>query len=394
MDKLAKQQKISQRFGLGYFMLFAMYGISSPYLQLMVRKLGYSPAAVGLFVGFFELVGITGPVFIAQIADRFGKLKPFLYGSAIMTIAGLVLLVPFRVPLITLLSLTLLSIGLKTPVPVLDTSLLRAIESSNKKGEKAPNYGIIRAIGSAGFVAVALIAQSIPGFDSSSTATMAIALGILAILFLLSIPSLPEIGVPNPRKDKIRFSFKWMDATYLIGLGVIALGRLAMAPIGSFFSMYLTEELHWHAVGAMWALSATCEIPFIVLSWKLIQGKSPMVAIAISSVAIVLRLFIYALFPTPIGVVLGQLLHSLCYGLFQPAALLFINLKTPPSDRTTGMALYMGVGIGLPAFLGSALGGAVVELVGYRWLFASYTVFAIASIALFWRFRKELTAVR
>jgi PPP family 3-phenylpropionic acid transporter len=371
-----------------------MYGISSPYLQLMVRKLGYSPAAVGLFVGFFELVGITGPVFIAQIADRFGKLKPFLYGSAIMTIAGLVLLVPFRVPLITLLSLTLLSIGLKTPVPVLDTSLLRAIESSNKKGEKAPNYGIIRAIGSAGFVAVALIAQSIPGFDSSSTATMAIALGILAILFLLSIPSLPEIGVPNPRKDKIRFSFKWMDATYLIGLGVIALGRLAMAPIGSFFSMYLTEELHWHAVGAMWALSATCEIPFIVLSWKLIQGKSPMVAIAISSVAIVLRLFIYALFPTPIGVVLGQLLHSLCYGLFQPAALLFINLKTPPSDRTTGMALYMGVGIGLPAFLGSALGGAVVELVGYRWLFASYTVFAIASIALFWRFRKELTAVR
>ncbi len=394
MDELANQQKISQRFGLGYLMLFAMYGISSPYLQLMVRKLGYSPAAVGLFVGFFELVGITGPVFIAQIADRFGKLKPFLYGSAIMTIAGLVLLVPFRVPLITLLSLTLLSIGLKTPVPVLDTSLLRAIESSNKKGEKAPNYGIIRAIGSAGFVAVALIAQSIPGFDSSSTATMAIALGILAILFLLSIPSLPEIGVPNPRKDKIRFSFKWMDATYLIGLGVIALGRLAMAPIGSFFSMYLTEELHWHAVGAMWALSATCEIPFIVLSWKLIQGKSPMVAIAISSVAIVLRLFIYALFPTPIGVVLGQLLHSLCYGLFQPAALLFINLKTPPSDRTTGMALYMGVGIGLPAFLGSALGGAVVELVGYRWLFASYTVFAIASIALFWRFREELKAVK
>ena len=98
MNKLANQQKISQRFGLGYFMLFAMYGISSPYLQLMVRRLGYSPAAVGFFLGFFELVGITGPVFIAQIADRFGKLKPFLYASAIMIIVGLVLLVPFRLP--------------------------------------------------------------------------------------------------------------------------------------------------------------------------------------------------------------------------------------------------------------------------------------------------------
>jgi PPP family 3-phenylpropionic acid transporter len=223
---------------------------------------------------------------------------------------------------------------------------------------------------------------------------MAIALGVLAMLFLLSIPSLPEIGAGQTRKEKIRFSFKWLDATYLIGLGVIALGRLAMAPIGSFFSMYLTEELNWHAVGAMWALSAACEIPFIVLSWKLIQGKSPMVAIAISSAAIIVRLLIYALFPTPIGVVLGQLLHSLCYGLFQPAAILFINLKTPPSDRTTGMALYMGVGMGLPAFLGSALGGTVVEILGYRWLFASYTLFAVASIALFWKFKKELTAVR
>jgi len=394
MDKLAKQQKISQRFGLGYFMLFAMYGISSPYLQLMVRRLGYSPAAVGFFLGFFELVGITGPVFIAQIADRFGKLKPFLYASAIMIIVGLVLLVPFRLPLVTLFSLALLSIGIKTPIPIMDTSLLRAIEYTKEKGEKAPNYGVIRAIGSAGFVVVALIAQAIPGFDSSSTATMAIALGFLALLFLLSIPSLPEIGAGQARKEKIRFSFKWLDATYLIGLGVIALGRLAMAPIGSFFSMYLTEELNWHAVGAMWALSATCEIPFIVLSWKLIQGRSPMVAIAISSVAIVVRLLIYALFPTPLGAVLGQLLHSLCYGLFQPAAILFINLKTPPSDRATGMALYMGVGMGLPAFIGSALGGTVVEILGYRWLFASYTLFAVASIALFWRFRMELTAVR
>nr|HPN03473.1 MFS transporter [Rectinema sp.] len=371
-----------------------MYGISSPYLQLMVRRLGYSPAAVGFFLGFFELVGITGPVFIAQIADRFGKLKPFLYASAIMIIVGLVLLVPFRLPLVTLFSLALLSIGIKTPIPIMDTSLLRAIEYTKEKGEKAPNYGVIRAIGSAGFVIVALIAQAIPGFDSSSTATMAIALGFLALLFLLSIPSLPEIGAGQARKEKIRFSFKWLDATYLIGLGVIALGRLAMAPIGSFFSMYLTEELNWHAVGAMWALSATCEIPFIVLSWKLIQGRSPMVAIAISSVAIVVRLLIYALFPTPLGAVLGQLLHSLCYGLFQPAAILFINLKTPPSDRATGMALYMGVGMGLPAFLGSALGGTVVEILGYRWLFASYTLFAVASIALFWRFRMELTAVR
>lgn len=394
MDEALNNQKISLRFGFNYFMLFAIYGISSPYLQLMVRRLGYSPASVGLFLGFFELIGITGPIYIAQIADRFGKLRPFLFVSTLMILAGLGLLVPFHVPLVTLLSMALLSLGIKTPVPVLDTSLLRAIEFASTKGTKVPNYGLLRAIGSAGFVVVALIAQSIPGFDSSSTGVMALAMGILACFFLVSLFVLPEIGTMHVRREKIAFSFKWLDSTYILGLAVIALGRFAMASIGSFFSMYLTEELNWHAVGAMSALSATCEIPFIVFSWKFIRKQSPMLAVAISSGATVVRLLIYALFPTPAGAITGQILHSLCYGLFQPAALAFANLKTPPADRTTGMALYMGVGVGLPTFLGSALGGVVVETFGYRWLFGSYTLFALASLALFWKFRDRLVAVK
>jgi PPP family 3-phenylpropionic acid transporter len=387
-------RNVSLKFGLNYFTLFAIYGISSPYLQLMVRRLGYSPASVGLFLGFFELIGITGPIYLAQIADRFGRLRPFLFASTAMILAGLGLLVPFRVPFVTLLSLALLSLGIKTPVPVLDTALLRAIEVASKGGKRAPNYGLLRAIGSVGFVIVAITAQSIPGFDVSPTGTMALAMGILVFFFFAGLFLLPEVGSAQPRGGRLSLSFTWIDSTYLLGLGVIALGRFAMAPIGSFFSMYLIEELHWHAVGAMSALAATCEIPFIVLSWKFIKKKSPMLAVAIASGAIVLRLFIYALFPSSTGAIAGQVLHSLCYGLFQPAALTFINLKTPPANRTTGMALYMGIGVGLPTFLGSALGGVVVETFGYRWLFASYTLFAAASLALFWKFRARLIAVR
>jgi len=54
----------------------------------------------------------------------------------------------------------------------------------------------------------------------------------------------------------------------------------------------------------------------------------------------------------------------------------------------------MGIGMGLPTFLGSSLGGVIAETFGYRWLFASFTLFAVASLALFWKFRAQLTAVR
>jgi PPP family 3-phenylpropionic acid transporter len=119
-----------------------------------------------------------------------------------------------------------------------------------------------------------------------------------------------------------------------------------------------------------------------------------MAIIALASAAIVLRLLVYALVPTKLGVVAGQLLHSICYGLFLPCAVAFINLKTPPAHRTTGMALFFGFGMGLPAVLGSALGGIVVEDLGYRWLFASFSLFALASLVLYGKNRKALDSIR
>lgn len=394
MDNPQKNDNLNLRFGINYFFLFAIYGISSPYLQIMVRRLGYGPASVGVFLGLFELIGIAGPIYLAQKADLSGRFKPYLLASGLLVILGLALLIPFKVPFFTALSIGLLSLGLKTPIPVLDASLLKAIENQAARGKKSSNYGVLRAAGSIGFVLVTLLVQGIPGFDESSPGTMALWMGSMAIAYIAGLLFLPETGNRQRSTKKISFTFSWVDSTFLIGLGVIALGRLAMASIGSFFSLYLTEYLNWHAVGAMWALSATAEIPMIIFSWKFIKKWSPMLAINIASVATIVRLLIYAFFPTPAGAIVGQILHSLCYGLFQPAAVAFVSLKTPPAERTTGMAIFMGLGMGLPAFIGSVIGGFIVEALGYRWLFASFTVFALASLTLYFFHRKELAAVR
>jgi len=389
-----KGTQTSIRFGISYVMLFAIYGISSPYLQLMIRRLGYAPSAVGIFLGLFELIGITGPIVLARNADFRGAYKPYLIASGLMILAGLATLVPFRIPVITIISLSLLSLGLKTPIPVLDAALFRAIDTTAAPESRGLNYNLLRSLGSAGFVIVTLIVQSIPGFDSTGSKTMALYMGILTAFYLGGLLFLPGNGASQPAAHKEKFSFAWIDSVFITGILVIALGRLAMASVGSFFSLYLTEELKWHAVGAMWALSATAEIPFIALSWKFIKKNSPMTAIAISSSAIIVRLLIYALFPSPAGAIAGQLLHSLCYGLFQPAAIVFVSLKTPPEKRATGMAIFMGFGVGLPAFVGSALGGRIVELLGYRGLFCGYTLFAAASLLVFYKNRKLLTAVK
>lgn len=382
------------RFSANYFLFFAIYGVSGPYLQIILRRIGYSPASVGLLLALYELIGIAGPIFLARKADAAGRFNPFLLASGGAILGGLALLVTIKSPLATVAGLGLLSLGLKTPVPVLDASALKAIDAERLQGRKAPNYGVIRAIGSIGFVIVTLSVQSIAGFDASPPAVMAFAIGILTLGFLAGLAWLPEMGSGRRSAKKSAPTFTWINSTFLIGLAVISLGRLAMAPIGSFFSLYLVESLGWHAIGAMSALGAAVEIPMLMFAWRLMRRRSPIQLIGIASVAIVARLLIYAIFPTRVGVVFGQLLHSLCYGLFQPAAVTFISLRTPTEERTTGMALLLGFGMGLPAVLGSALGGVVVEAVGYRWLFAIFSLFAIASLLLYRANAQSLKSVR
>ena len=367
-------------FALSYFALLAIYGVSTPYLQLLIRGLGYRPAAVGLFLGLFEVVGILGPLALARLADSWGRYKPLLFACALLTIAPLAPLILLRSPAATILFLSILAFGLRSMSPLLDAATVAM--SSARKGSE---YGRIRAVGSAGFVAVALVLQVIPGFDSSPPARIALSMAVLALFFGLSLLGLPESGSrgsPAALKKAPRTGPAF-SGLFVLGLIIIALGRLSMSPINAFFSLYLIDEVKWNAVGGMWALAALSEIPLMMLSGRIVGRLGPMRSIALGTVAIVLRLAIYALFPKPLGIVVAQLLHSLCFGLCYPAGVAFVALMVPPERRAQGMAAYIGLALGLPSFAGSALGGFIVQLWGYRVLFGSFTVFALASLGLF-----------
>jgi PPP family 3-phenylpropionic acid transporter len=168
-----------------------------------------------------------------------------------------------------------------------------------------------------------------------------------------------------------------------MGLLVIALSRLAMAPINGFISLAVLEEMHWNAVGLMAALAAVAEVPFMFISGRLIRRFGPFPLVAFASAMVGLRLGLYALFPFRGAVIIGQLLHSLCYGIFHPAAVALIASCVPPERRALGMSLYLSLGTGLPALLGNIAGGIIIEHWGYRVLFTSFISFAVMAVGLY-----------
>jgi PPP family 3-phenylpropionic acid transporter len=85
-------------------------------------------------------------------------------------------------------------------------------------------------------------------------------------------------------------------------------------------------------------------------------------------------------FPHQGCIIAAQLLHSLCFGIYHPAAVHFISSVFPAEKRGMGMPVYLALGSGLPTLIGNMIGCAVVEAGGYRYLFAIHA--AVAGISL------------
>jgi PPP family 3-phenylpropionic acid transporter len=266
---------------------------------------------------------------------------------------------------------------------------MESLATLGPEGKK--NYGKIRMCGSLSFIGLMLFLQWTPVLRPDSPVNISLWIVItaaIAFFTLLALPSrhtnigprhgeAPGEDLPATGRREI-----WTPV-FLVGFVMIFLSRLAMTPINSFLSLYLVDYLHWDAVGIVWALASVVEIPFLYLSGRLIRRFGAMPILAFATAAVGMWLLVYVIFPSKAGVIAAQLFHSLCYGLFHPAAIAFIADHVPPRHRAYGMNLYLSLGLGLPTFMGNFIGGFIADHWGYPLLFGSFSVFALLGLSLY-----------
>lgn len=403
--------------GLPLFLLFAVYSVFNTYLSILLSGLGFSPAMIGVLQGIFEVSGFIFPVFVSSRVDKSGR-----YGQAMVAFAFLMALVLpplviFRNFAVTALSLAVFAIGFKGAVPVSDALVSRML------GDNRNDYGRIRVLGSIGFVCMALVLQFTPLVRSDEPVSIAFWIGASAIAFALSVilvPGLlkvwpahaeeaappgegkadepqnlavePEAPVPvgPPGFDRYRKAMRSFGVSYWIGIALIFLGFLGMVPSQRFLSLYVREYLHLESYAGLWALSAAAEVPFMFLSGWFVKKFGTAKILLFSVVAITVRNLTYAMIPTFGGAVAGQLLHSVCFGLFHPAAILFVAERAPKRYMVVAMTIYTSVAVGISSALGNVLGGFVIQGFGYRTLFFLFSLFPALAVLAFPFLRKRL----
>ncbi|NCC64238.1 MAG: MFS transporter [Spirochaetia bacterium] len=372
-----------------FFFLYAIYAVVNPFLQVMLRNLGYSHEMVGHLLSLFEISGIIGPLLLARWVDKQGNMKRAVLLCTIGTVVSMSVLMVSSSFLATAVSLIVLAYFFRALLPLLDTY------ANNLFDGNAQRYAMLRSFGTVGFVffSVLFAITGRPNLESN------VHIGLYAIgtsiFFIIPV----FFWKREPKRQKVSSELlsepegRWYDAAFIVGMLIIALIRLSMASLTSFFSLYLVEELEINAISLMNAIAAGSEYGAMIFAGIMIQRKKvlPVQLLMISSAGMVVRLLIYAFFPSFTGVLVAQLMHSFCYGFFHPAAIYFVARRVKRSHRALGMSIYVSLGNGLPAVVGSSLGGIVVEYLGYAPLFSSYSLFAFAAFVLCIIFYKRMT---
>ncbi|MDR2404357.1 MAG: MFS transporter [Spirochaetaceae bacterium] len=361
---------------------FVIYAATTPYLPILVRGLGYRPVVVGILLGIFEGAGIIGPFIFGHFADKLGKYKSGLIVTFVLSVIAIIPLVLWIHPLLSALFLVLFAIGFRSTVPLLDAITTINLGASG-------NYGKIRTMGSLSFVVMVLFFQWTPVLRPNTSINIALWIGATSALAIIPVFLLPtrytetaKARVHTGRIQGAQKSGLWLPLL-VPGIGMIAMSRLAISPIYSFFPLYLVEYMNWDVVGLLFALASASEIPCMFISNRLIRRFGPLRLLMIAAIAIGIRLSILAFFPYRFAIVASQMLHSLCFGLFHPAAVAFISNCVPPERRAMGMSIYLSIGTGLPALLGNILGGYLVDHWGYRVFFGTFALFTLPAIGLY-----------
>jgi len=336
-------------FILLYALMYAAFGVASPFWPRFFETRGMSSEQIGLLLGLGTIVRlIAGPV-AARVADRWQQLRLVLAAAATLA-ACLALGLPWVAGFWILLVVRLCHEAALTPI----TSLADALALGASKARAPPGrgfeYGWVRGSASAAFVFGTLAAGQVIGWTTlTSIAWMhgVLLLGAAASTMLLPAPDGKTDAAPQPS------SFGAISEL----MGIVPFRRMVLIAALVFGSHAMHDAfavIRWNASGispaaisVLWSEAVVAEvIVFILIGPRLVDRLGPGGAAAIASTAAVLRWIVMASSANPAALAIVQPLHGLTFALLHLACMRLMGAALPQHLAATGQAIYaLGPGL-------------------------------------------------
>jgi PPP family 3-phenylpropionic acid transporter len=373
--------------------MYAAFGVASPFLPSFVSARGLSPEQLGLVLSAGTAVRLLTAPLAGRIGDLIQALRVVLVVCTAIAASVTLGYLPAQGFWI-LLGVSLLHAASLAPITVLaDALALGSASPPPSSSHQGFEYGCVRGTGSAAFIVGTLL---------SGQAVSAFGLDLIVYLqaLLLGVAVFAAILVPELIYDRT------VDAVRAPAGGVLILLRLplfrnlvivAALVLGSHAMHDAFAVIRWNAAGIgpataslLWSESVAAEVlVFFVIGPALVTRLTPAGALAIATLAGMLRWAVMAQTSDVMALALVQPLHGITFALLHLACMRLIVHTVPQGLEGTAQAIYGTVGIGAATALLTLVSGALYARLGAQGFWVMAALCALA-FPLTWNLRQPV----
>ncbi|WP_298441175.1 MFS transporter [uncultured Ferrimonas sp.] len=335
-----------------YFYYFAILGLLIPYLGVYFSELGFDSLEIGQLMSILFATRMLAPNLWAYLADRYGQRVRFIQGGSLL--AALIFAISLSNNTFTTLAWVLFGYTFfwNGILPQLEVVTLASL------GKNSHHYGRIRSFGSAGFIALVLMAGA--WFERHGSASLPwIGLGLFALLTLASLWLREPTPAARPSDQHGSFLATLFTPSMVLFLLASTLLQASYGPYYTFFVLYMADVgVGETLAGVMVALGVLAEIGLFALAPRLLARFA--LADLLLAVALVTALrwgLTWQMQGSEIGQLCVQALHGISFGLGHACAIQYIHRSFASHDQGKAQAIYASIAFGLGGAAGAWLAG-------------------------------------
>jgi PPP family 3-phenylpropionic acid transporter len=336
------------RFVALYALMYAAFGVSSPFMPAFFERRGLSPEQIGILFGVGTAVRLIAGPLVGRVADLTQALRAVLAICELLAAVGALglLSTPVFAPL---LLTSLFHAAVLAPTTTLADALALGA-AQPRHARPGFEYGWVRGTGSAVFVIGTLISGQVVNWQGLASI-------IILQAALLVAASGAAMLIPTPgRQERVTATNDMapVGAVTLFGMPVFRRVMLLSALVLGSHAMHDTfAVIRWSAAGvtptvasALWSESVAAEVlVFFFVGPRLLMRLRPAAAVAIAAAAGVVRWVAVASSTSVMVLALVQPLHGLTFAALHLACMRIIPAIVPQHLAATAQAMYaLGAG--------------------------------------------------
>ncbi len=362
---------------LAYFCYFAAMAGFMPFLTLYYNQLGLSATEIGLLVGISPVVTFIAAPLWGGLADATRRHKPMLLATIVLAtlVVGVFLIGTNLYQLIpVVVALALFSAPI---MPLIDNTVLAML------GDHRERYGRIRLWGALGWGAVGTIGGLLVDWAGLGASFFSYFFFMLLLLATAIRMPVVEQSIGSRFWQGARSLFA--DRQWTVLLVTIFCSGVAMSITNHFLFLYVDTLGGSRTLMGLSLTAATIsEVPIFFYAERLLQRWGARGLLMASLLAQVIRVFAYALMPTPWLILPISLLHGFTFSAMWTASVAYAGeLAAPKGLMTTAQGMLSGVSMGLGGVIGALIGGVVFEQWGPVALFHMAGLIALVGMLFF-----------